>query len=313
MSEQQFLLITGCLSNETTASHATAEAIDSVLRDLQVRYTTLALTNDNLASFFQFDFSCVSYVFIATHGGAAENGMLQSFLETINVPFNGANALSSAIGMNKYFTKLLAHRFHIPTARSVLFSHTDDIPQFDTLLEMWGGNKLIVKPNSQGCSIGVQLVSCQEELQRAYSECLMIDERGLIEEFIEGLEVSAFHLQGEVLPLVAANHEQQIFNYEAKFSLGKTTFYTPDIDEQVELSLIQHSDHITELLAIEDYCRLDFIIRDEKSFLLEINTLPALVASSVFVQNSYLTSLQALIINIVAAKQPTAIADCKLN
>jgi D-alanine-D-alanine ligase len=225
-------------------------------------------------------------VFIAIHGAPGEDGKLQGYFDMLNIPYTTCDALTSAITMNKGYTKAIVRDIpDLNVAKSVqIFSHTpynlNDIKQNLQL-------PYFVKPNNGGSSIGMSKVKNQYDLQDAINKAFKEDTQILIEEFIEGREftIGIVKLDGKVTVLPASEVEtaKEFFDFEAKYTPGVAVETTPAI---LRTETRKRIEEIATAVYLKLNCRgvvrMDFILTGDESdfYFIEINTIPGQTATS---------------------------------
>ncbi|MDO8898965.1 MAG: ATP-grasp domain-containing protein, partial [Bacteroidales bacterium] len=150
---------------------------------------------------------------------------------------------------------------------------------------------IFVKPNSNGSSVGVSKVNLEEELQPALEKAFMDDEFALIESFIKGREIGCgvFEFKGRmiVLPLTEIISKNEFFDYDAKYTKGKSDEITPaDVDEDIDLEIKALAAQLYNRLSCRGFVRFDFILTDEDIYFLEVNTVPGMSAASIIPQQA---------------------------
>lgn len=285
MKRSNFFIIKGGNSSEKDVSLRTAACVEAAFSRMGINYRSQTIRSS-------FDLAAlplkeVDYVFNAMHGGDGENGIVQSILDLSGVPYNGANRETSTVCISKFLTRCVASANAITVPKGVIGA-TDNFFNLQRLL----GNRFIVKPDSQGCSIGVNLVSDEDQFKRAVLEACRFNDRLLFEEFIYGREITVAILDGQILPFLSIRHSQDIFNFDAKFK-SKDTLYdvANSLSAHVSDLIRANVNTMRATLKLEHYARFDFIIRDDTPYLLEINTLPGLNTQSVFVKACLLAGI----------------------
>ncbi|MBB5623752.1 D-alanine-D-alanine ligase [Pedobacter cryoconitis] len=225
-------------------------------------------------------------VFIAIHGAPGEDGKLQGYFDMLNLPYTTCDALTSAVTMNKGYTKSIVQ--DIPdlfVAKSVqIFKNTPynlaDVKSSLTL-------PYFVKPNNGGSSIGMSKVKNQYDLQTAIDKAFKEDDQILIEEFIEGREftVGVVKLDGKitVLPSTEVETAKEFFDFEAKYTPGVAVETTPaPIRPETKKRVEEIATAIYAKLNCRGVVRIDFIlVGDEGDFyFIEINTIPGQTVTS---------------------------------
>lgn len=222
--------------------------------------------------FDDFDFA-----FLALHGGAGENGTVQALLASAGVCFTGTGHLSSAVAMDKDFSKRLFRAAGIPTADWVMAdrSQPSDIAAL--------GMPLIVKPNAQGSTVGLTLVQKAEELDAAISLARQFDAEVMLERYVPGRELTVGVLDGAALAVgeIIPTHGG-LFDYASKYQAGGADEVFPaDVEPDTAARAQDLARQVSETLKIECYCRVDFRFDpDGRLWCLEVNTLPGLTSGS---------------------------------
>jgi D-alanine-D-alanine ligase len=228
--------------------------------------------------------------FITIHGTPGEDGKLQGYLDLLRIPYNTCDATTSAISMNKAYTKAIVHGIHgLNAARSMQLFTNDmhNVANISAALKF----PLFIKPNNGGSSVGMSKVHNAAELPQALEKAFKEDSQVLVEEFIKGREFSIgiARLNGEitVLPATEIITSKEFFDYEAKYTTGVTNEVTPAelSDEQNELI----ANIVTQVylrLNCKGMVRIDFILLDQTNdfYFIEINTTPGQSANSLIPQ-----------------------------
>lgn len=212
------------------------------------------------------------------HGTYGEDGAVQGALELMNMPYTGSGVAASAIGMDKYRSKLIWQALGLPVPEfAVLRDDTD----FDAV-ERELGLPMFVKPAAEGSSVGVVKVKEAGRLKTVYEELRHMQGEIIAERFIGGGEYSCPVLCGRGLPSIRIIPATEFYDYEAKYNRDDTVYQCPsdlnDADEQLMRELAVRS---AEAIGAEGCVRVDFL-KDEngKLYLLEINTLPGMTGHS---------------------------------
>src|SRR3974390_2981748 len=162
-------------------------------------------------------------VWIALHGPGGEDGTLQGALEYLGIPYTGSGVMGSAIGMDKLRTKRLALAVGVPTADFVVLSGPQD---FELALERLK-LPLIVKPATQGSSVGMSKVERAEDLPAAFAAARKLEPLVFAEPWIPGKEYTVAVLQGEALPSIRIETPKTFYDYEAKYFRDDTRYFCP--------------------------------------------------------------------------------------
>ncbi len=219
-------------------------------------------------------------VFIAMHGPFGEDGTVQGLLEMIGIPYTGAGVLASAVGMDKaMFRKVMAGE-KIPMGKALLFGKKDK----ESLIWKTFSPPVVVKPSSQGSSVGVSIVHKKEELGKALAKAFEYGPRVLVEEYLAGTEVSVGVLGNEdpiALPVVEIVPKNEFFDYEAKYESGKCDEIVPArISAELTKKAQETAVRVYKAVGCQGFGRIDMIISNGKPFVLEINTIPGLTPAS---------------------------------
>src|SRR5882757_7430435 len=162
-------------------------------------------------------------VWIALHGPGGEDGTLQGALEYLGVPYTGSGVMGSAIGMDKLRSKRLAHAIGVATADYVVLRGQQD---FELAVERLG-IPMIVKPATQGSSVGMSKVEKATELPAAFHAAAKIESAVFAEPWITGKEYTVAVLQGQALPSIRIETPKTFYDYEAKYFRDDTRYFCP--------------------------------------------------------------------------------------
>ncbi|HLN54697.1 MAG TPA: D-alanine--D-alanine ligase [Bacteroidales bacterium] len=223
-------------------------------------------------------------VFIAIHGTPGENGLLQGYFDMLKIPYTSCGAFSSALTFNKQACKLFLKEYKIDMAEAFLVRK--DEPFDPAAIIGRTGLPVFVKPNDSGSSFGVTKVKKKEELLGAMEVAYRESNEVLIESFLNGREVACGVMKTKdrtlVMPVTEIISKNEFFDYEAKYTPGKSDEITPaqlpcGVAEEIQrLSL-----RIYEILGCKGIVRVDFIVVNNKPYFLEINTVPGLTKESI--------------------------------
>ncbi len=214
--------------------------------------------------------------FLALHGGAGEDGTVQSLLDVLGVPYGGAGPVGCALAMDKDLSKRLMRDAGVrtppwragPTAGEAVV---------DAL-----GAKVVVKPTSGGSSVRLELVRGAAEIDAAAERVAAGGDRALFEAYVEGREYTVGVLDGEALPVVGIEPARKLFDYACKYEAGMAVERAPAaIPESLARTLRERALAVHRLLRLRHFSRVDFIVDDAgRVWCLEANALPGLTANS---------------------------------
>jgi D-alanine-D-alanine ligase len=222
-------------------------------------------------------------VFIAIHGTPGENGLLQGYFDMMGIPYSSCGAFCSALTFNKQATKLFLKEYKIKMAEAVLIRKGGEIDTKNIASLI--GLPCFVKPNDSGSSFGVTKVKKVEELSGAIKTAFKESSEVLIEAFMNGREVACGVVKTKkksiVLPVTEIISKNEFFDYEAKYTPGKSEEVAPaNMPEDITDEIQRLSSLIYDLLGCKGIVRVDFIVVGNKPYFLEINTVPGMTEES---------------------------------
>ncbi|HVP06860.1 MAG TPA: D-alanine--D-alanine ligase [Candidatus Acidoferrum sp.] len=219
-------------------------------------------------------------VFIALHGGAGENGTIQSLLDLCGKKYTGSGMAASAIAMNKAVTKRLFASAGISTPDWELYRY-DGPPCVDVIAGHIAGRfsfPIIVKPNDGGSTVGLTKVNRESELPEAIRKSAHESKEVLVEEYIAGRELTVSVLDGEALPVVEIRPKKGLYDYEAKYTKGMSEYLAPaPVEAKIAEAVQLAASKAFEIIGASGLVRVDFIYREpDQIYCLEVNTLPGM-------------------------------------
>lgn len=217
-------------------------------------------------------------VFIALHGPFGEDGTLQGALETMGMPYTGCGVMASAIGMDKWRTKLLWQGAGLPIPAFVLLADDSDFAAVEAQL----GLPLFVKPATEGSSIGVTKVKHPGELRAAYEEARRYDKLVIAEAFVGGGEYTCAIIGDKALPTIKIEPATEFYDYQAKYFRDDTVYRCPSgLSAEVEQRARELALTAFEVLGGRGWGRVDFLMDEAGGiYLLEVNTSPGMTSHS---------------------------------
>ena len=216
--------------------------------------------------------------FIILHGRGGEDGTMQGALETLGIPYTGSGVLGSALGMDKLRCKNLWRGLGIPTADFLTLT-----PGCDVKHEAAGISfPVFVKPAREGSSIGMSKVDKLDDLPKAVELAWQYDKEVLVEQFIDGNELTVAILQGEALPVIRIETPNIFYDYEAKYKTDSTQYHCPSgLDAALEENIQQIAMQTYDSVACSGWGRVDFMLdQDNKPYVLEVNKIPGMTDHS---------------------------------
>ena len=216
--------------------------------------------------------------FNTLHGTYGEDGTVQGLLEALGVPYTGCGVMASAIGMDKYRTKLVWQGLGLPVPEFAVLHDNSDFAAIEREL----GLPLFVKPAVEGSSVGVVKVKEAGSLKAAYQSVKHLHGEILAERFIGGGEYTCAVLNGQALPSIHIIPATEFYDYEAKYNRDDTVYQCPsDLSEADEALMRTLSVRAFAAIGGQGWGRVDFLKdTDGKLYLLEVNTLPGMTGHS---------------------------------
>ncbi len=312
MNKKNIAIIAGGFSGEAEVSLKGAKVVDANLdRDLYNPYTIYIIDNnwfyekpnrDDIPEKIPVDkndFSLIidgnkikfDCIFNVIHGTPGEDGKLQGYFDLLSIPYTNSDLISSAITFNKFITGIIANFYRVKVPKSILLKQKDKINPAKIISKL--SLPCFVKPNKGGSSIGITKVDNNENLIGAIEKAFNVDDEVLIEEFIDGTEISCGMIKQKnkiiAFPITEIVPKNDYFDYEAKYAEGKSEEITPArISKEIENQCKKLSKKLYDKLGCKGMVRMDYIIqrttnneqRTTKLFLLDINTVPGLSEAS---------------------------------
>ncbi|MBE0597196.1 MAG: D-alanine--D-alanine ligase [Desulfuromonadales bacterium] len=220
----------------------------------------------------------VEVAFIALHGRFGEDGTVQGMLELLGIPYTGSGVLASAVAMDKVTTKKLLLHHELPTPSFVVFHRGEDPLG---LLERCQHFPLVVKPAREGSTIGISIVRDPQEMFQGVEAALKYDPVVLLEDFIQGGEVTVGVLDGEPLPIIQVVPKGGFYDFHAKYTAGQTEYLLPaPLEASLYERLQQAAAEAYRVIGCAGAARVDFMVREREFFCLEVNTIPGMTETS---------------------------------
>lgn len=216
--------------------------------------------------------------FIVLHGRGGEDGVMQGALESIELPYTGSAVLASALGMDKWRSKLLWQAAGLPVPRCL---RVDETSQTDAVIVELG-LPLFVKPGREGSSVGISKVESAEQFLSAVALARQHDELVLAEQYCGGGEYTVAILDGQALPVVKIESQGGFYDYEAKYLREDTRYLCPcGLSSEQESAMRRLAQQAFEVLGGRGWGRIDVLLDDKgKALLLEANTVPGMTDHS---------------------------------
>ena len=270
-------VLMGGLSSEREVSLATGNAILKALTEKG--YNAIAIdAGRDVAEVIRR--SGVEIAFNGLHGKYGEDGAIQGLLEISGIPCTGSGILASAVGMNKILSKLVfkAHGLLVGPYLVVQAEKREQLSEALSIMSF----PLVVKPSSEGSSVGVSLVYRYDELAPAADLAFKYDREILVEKYITGKEVQVGILGDRALGAIEIVPKNIFYDYEAKYKAGMSEHFFPArVPAEVYQRVLQNGLDAHRALGCRGYSRVDFIVDAAGApYVLEVNTLPGMTATS---------------------------------
>lgn len=230
-------------------------------------------------------FDNIDLAFIVLHGINGEDGKIQALLELRRIPYTCSGIKASSVAIDKISSKMLFLAAGIPTPPWLVIRKKDyDNYELFEDIRSELGNRLVIKPNNQGSTVGITIVKDGnlDDIHKGIKQASKYSDIVLLEQFIEGREITVGVLNGEALPIIEIIPEEGFYDYQHKYSKGKTQYVCPaELSEDIA--------EFTQSLAVAAYnvidcrgvARADFRLSEEgQPFILEINTIPGFTETS---------------------------------
>ncbi|QJA06544.1 D-alanine--D-alanine ligase [Thermosulfurimonas marina] len=218
--------------------------------------------------------------FLVLHGPGGEDGTIQGFLDSLGLPYQGAGVLGSALAIHKGLSRLLYREAGLSVPPGGLFSRKERerIPSFCEEL----GYPVVVKPATQGSSLGLSVVKSPEDLSSALERALALDREVVVEKFLRGRELTVAVLGEEALPVVEIIPQgAEYFDYHTKYTPGAAREICPaEIPEEVARRAQEAALRAHQALRLRHYSRTDLLLVEGEIYLLETNTIPGMTETS---------------------------------
>ena len=263
----------GGLSPEREVSLTSGKAIFNAIQNKGLNAEMIDVDHNIGATLAdrKIDLAC-----IALHGTWGEDGTIQGIMEYLKIPYTGSGVLGSAIAYNKVVSKEIFMERGIPTAPYQVIT-AEDRSRVKRTLEL----PVVVKPADQGSSIGVSIVRTESQWETALDEAFEVSEEILIEQFIEG-KLLAVGMNGpQPMPIVEIVPKSGFYDYEAKYTEGKTDYVCPaELTSKEEKLCNDASVRVFKALKGRGFPRVDLILDQGTPYALEMNTIPGMTPTS---------------------------------
>jgi D-alanine-D-alanine ligase len=268
-------VLAGGASNERDVSLRSGNAVYRALLDEGLDAILLDVKNDARDIIRK---SCIDVAFIALHGRFGEDGTIQKLLEDADIPYTGSGVEASRLALDKISSKEIFSRCGIATPRYVISEREKfNIDEAGKL-----NYPIVVKPQLEGSSIGLSIVSEKRLLKEAADKAFQYGERIILEEYIHGRELTVGILDDKALPVIEIVTEKHLYDYSAKYKDPDTRYLVPaPIDKASYENAQQLGSAAHNALGCSSFSRVDMMMDgSERIFVLEVNTIPGMTERS---------------------------------
>lgn len=273
-------VLMGGPSTERDVSLKSGKAVIEALKQRGIDVVGIDITtgdiNENINLLKSYKMNCA---FIALHGHFGEDGQVQAILESLNIPYTGSGSLASKLAMDKVISRKILQIYGLHTPRYTVINKT--APALPYSIDGFGF-PLVVKPAGHGSSIGLSIIDKREDLGNALGEAFKYDDTVIIEQYIQGRELTVGILDDKALPVIEIVPKKRFFDYEAKYQQGMTDYLVPaDLDGITAKKVQELACKVHRALGCFGCSRVDIILSNANvAFVLELNSIPGLTPTS---------------------------------
>lgn len=278
--DAKIAVLCGGMSSEAEVSRRSGKGCFDALQRLGFKNAELVEVDENISE--NLKKGHYDYAFNALHGKYGEDGCVQGILEILHIPYTGCGVMASSMCMNKEYTKrILSTCPDIPMAKSAFVRKGDDVLEKTKDLTY----PLFTKPVCEGSSFGMTKVDRKEDLKAAYEVALKYNDDVLVEEFIDGFFVTVGVLEKDgkafATEILEIRPKNEWYDFEAKYSQGMSEFICPaNLSKEVTERVKDVAVKAFETAGCRSVSRIDFMMKDDIPYLLEINTSPGMTTVS---------------------------------
>lgn len=281
MRKKKIGVLLGGLSAEREVSLRSGKAVFKALKSIGYHVVAIDAKGDFYAKLKK---QKIEQVFIALHGGHGENGAVQGMLEIMGIPYTGSGVLASSLAMDKVASKKIFLYHQIPVPAFSIIERSAVSSQRSAKKASLGSLKMpvVVKPATEGSSVGVEIVKDAKSYQRALKKAFEYGDTVLIEKYIRGQEVQIAILDDKVLGGVEVRPSDEFYSYKAKYTAGLTQYiFPPELDKKTYRKTEKAALTAHQALGCSGATRVDLIIdRHNNPYVLEVNTIPGMTETS---------------------------------
>lgn len=278
MKSKRVGVLMGGTSAERDVSLRTGDGVADALESLGYDVARIVLGEHRVTETIQN--ARIDVAFIALHGRGGEDGCIQGLLELLQIPYTGSGILGSALAMDKLKAKELFRLHNVPTPPYYVAS-AESLEDLETTHSSFGF-PVIVKPRSEGSSVGLTKATTMAELRRGIELALSHDTHALVERFVKASEIHVGLLNGRVLGAIEVVPKSGLYDYASKYTSGATDYITPPRIAATRMRGVMNlAERAANALGCTGACRVDLLVTEgENEYVLEVNTLPGMTPTS---------------------------------
>lgn len=268
-------VLMGGPSSEAEISRRSGKNVFKALQNLGYKNAELIEVDENIAATLRT--KNIEFVYNAMHGRFGEDGCIQGMLEVMGIPYTGCGVMASSVCMNKEYTKNILKEAGIPLIKSVLIKKGEDYKEKIKELKY----PFMLKPVSEGSSIGMYKVNNPEEMAECFEKSAKYGQDVMVEEFIQGKGLTVGVLEdGDMMfatEIIEFRTKTEWYDYEAKYTAGMTEFIIPaELSQEMTKKVKKIAVDAFKACDCRGVSRVDFMVADDKAYVLEINTSPGM-------------------------------------
>ncbi len=275
-------VLMGGMSSERNISLMSGEAIFSALNRLGYQTVKIDVDEKVCQTLLKEE---VEVAFVALHGRYGEDGAIQGLLEIMKIPYTGSGVTASAVAMDKIMSKRIFIAEGIPTPDYKVLTEGDEesfYKDIETGVPFSINFPIVVKPSSEGSTIGVKIIQDKADVREAVEEAKIYSSRIILEKYIAGAEITVGVIEDETVPTLEIVPKSSFYDYDSKYTKGMTEYLlTTSLDEDTDRRVQALALHVYRAIGCRGAARVDMIVDKEMMpWVLEINTIPGMTETS---------------------------------
>jgi D-alanine-D-alanine ligase len=274
-------VLMGGPSSEREISLKSGDAVYSALKNRFLDLVGIDILTEDVEENIKLIKSCgINCAFLALHGRFGEDGQIQNILESLNIPYTGSGVKASQLAIDKIASNKIFESAGLFVPRYKETDKANFNAQKKEFLKL--GLPLVIKPATHGSSIGLTIINEERDLDKAAEIAFIYDERIIIQEYIQGRELTVGILEERALPAIEIIPKNMFFDFEAKYKSGLTEYIVPaELDQDIAEEIMKAASSAHKLLGCFGCSRVDMILnKNNQPFILEVNTIPGMTSTS---------------------------------